>query len=339
MISVHNHYDKPLLSTKYIADVTRTWVWNDVGTASFAVPRTHPRLAEIVEWGNIIRIAEPDLPTWIGQVVDRTWTKEGVQLDLRSMEATLADYITDQGLVFGADGHTTSGAIVRAVARNAWGNGWTPVTLGGTFVDIYHYKQYDYAVLLDILQDLAAEDKAAFWIDETLRLQYAIERGAQRADEILIQDVDLINVSVRESRSEVLTNALALGAGSDLVSQPKLGLAYGGPLGYEPATYYHAEVLDFNEAIDQNALRAPTIAALKDRFRPKLTVEAEVIDRNNNWKKLRMGDYVLIAYWADTFKTARAKIIGQELSPGSAMRCVFEVIPELPTQDPLDWKL
>lgn len=325
--------DQPVGGTKYIADVTRTFAWNDVGTAGFRMARSHPNIANLLAWGNIVRIVEPGLPTWVGRIEDRAWSGGGVSLNLKSMEALLEGYVTDQGLVYGTNGGATSADIVRGTAASAFGNGWTPLALGSAVGPKKHFKQYDYAALSDVLKDLAAEDKAAFWIDDKLRLNYAPQRGVVRSDITLVENRSLVNVQVTESMSEVLTNILSLGKGNDLVSQPKLLLQY------PNQTYYRAEVVSFSDAIDQAHLREPATAELKKRLRPTIRVEADIVNEDDLWSKVKIGDTIPLGVYSDRYLTIAAKIVGQEITSGQAMRCLFEWDPEEPTTEPVDWRI
>lgn len=325
--------NKPIGGTKYIADVSRTFAWNDVGTAAFKMARSLPNVSELLAWGNIVKIVEPGLPTWVGQVEDRQWSGGGVDLNLKSMEAQLDNYITDQGLVFGTNGGATSAEIVRGVTLNAWGNGWTPLNLGGITGTKKHFKQYDYVVLGDAIRDLAEADKAAFWIDENLLLQYGPERGVRRSNLLLRENIVLVNVTVTESKSEVLTNILALGKGNDLVDQPKL------TVGYNNLEYYRAEVVDFSDAVDQLHLREPALGELRKRVAPTIRVEADIVNRNNLWASIRVGDMIPVGVYTDKYVVLEAKIVGQELTSGQAMRCVFEWTPETRPVEPTEWRI
>lgn len=329
----HSPRNAPLAASKYIADVSRTWVWNDIGTASFQMPRSVPNIATLLAWGNIVRIVEDGLPTWVGTIEERVWSSGGVRVELRSMEQLLRGHITDQGLTFGENGGMAVGDIVRALALNAWGNGWSPISLGGIAGATKQFKQYDYAALLDALQDLAAESKSSFWVDENLLLHFALERGRYHADQPLRENRDLVNVTTTETRAEVLTNIIALGAGADLVDQPKLLLQY------TDQPFFVAEVVDFSDAIDQLSLTVPTTEALKARLLPKVRIEADVVNSSSNWQKLRMGDTLPLGVYTDVYRVFDAKVIGQEVAKGQAMRCVFELVLPLPTQAPTTWRI
>ncbi len=207
--TAHNAY---LGSTQYFSDLSRSWVWNEVGSASFSLPRSLPNIANLTKLGNLVFIYETDIIPWVGFIARREWSKGGVQLTLRSAEGLLQNYITDQGLRLGAEtGGRTSAEIARTLIDSAFGNGWTPLTIGGLWGDVKHYKEYDYATLYDALSELCEEDKSHFWVDSELRVNMLPDPGREVDDRVFVEDVDLVDVTTTDDIDEMLTNGLALG--------------------------------------------------------------------------------------------------------------------------------
>src|SRR4051812_10375543 len=113
LVQVNDNRDYGGFLTPHAADVTRSWVKNEIGTAEMTFPITTPFLWAICDWGRIIRIHEYGLPAWVGSVVEREWSEGGVTLHLKSAEWHLAKKVTRQGLILGqsAAGPVTAGQI------------------------------------------------------------------------------------------------------------------------------------------------------------------------------------------------------------------------------------
>lgn len=313
---------RPISITKRVANVSRSWVRNDIGKGSLALPRTLPDLMTIVSWGNIVRIVEQDLDPWVGVInQQRSWSSGSVEIQLDSLESLLTGHITDQGLRLGAAaGGMPSREIARTIITNALGNGWSPLSVGSLAGTKVHYKEYDYAVLFEALKDLATEDDAWFWVNENRQIYFQPTRGISIEDTFLAENAQLYNVRSTEDASEVVTNILGLGDGSDLVEKPKLLRRIRNPY------FFKAEVIDYPDILDQAGMISPVTEELKKRGKPKVTIDAEIPNINNVWQKIRMGNRINIGTYRDQYIVERTRIVGIEAVTGSPLRCLFETI-------------
>lgn len=325
--------DVYIKGTKYVSDITRSWVWNDVGTASFLVPRSLPGFTEVIKYGNIVRIYEEGLPTWVGVVVGHSFSMGGCTLNLNSAEWLLTRYFTDQGLRLGADnGGLPAGQIAKILFENATTNGWTSLKLGTTNVDIKHFKEYDYAELFASIRDLAEEDKAAFWVDADLKFHYVKERGTTQQNFILVENVDLVDCSTDGTVEDLVTNGLALGEGNELIDRPKKLLQI------PNANIFSAAVFEYDAVIDQQGLVGPLTEDLRKLSTEVVTVDCNVVNRNGNWARIAMGNTVTIGVWKEMYTTFQAKVIGIELGTNEAMRVVLEMLPTNQAT-PSEWRI
>src|SRR5215212_7835555 len=187
--------------TPYAADVTRTWVRNDVGTASMTFPLTTPNLWGVIQWGRIIRIHEYGVPSWVGVATEREWTSEGVTLHLKSAEWLLQKAITGQGLAFTAGAR--SGTIAYGLFASAYlvNRLHRPIRAGTFDGSKARFKEpYNYADCWTELKNLAEEDGADVWVDANLFCHYRDLRGTDKRTSIKLREGQhLVGVRIHDS--------------------------------------------------------------------------------------------------------------------------------------------
>lgn len=320
-------------STHYFSDLNRSWLWNEIGTASFKLPRSLPNIASLTKLGNLVFIFEDGIIPWVGYINQREWNAGGVDISMRSAEGLMQNYITDQGLRLGAEtGGRPSHEIARTLIASALGNGWSPLTVGGLWGDTKHYKEYDYSSLYDALSELCEEDKSHFWVDSELRINMLPNPGVFIENRVYVQDVDLVDVTITDNLDEVLTHGLALGEGSDLVTQPKKLLQI-----YND-NYYKAEVLDYGDVVDHLGLVEPLTKDLQARNAPRVVLDAGLVDRGDNYKSIRLGNILRVGVWQESYKIYSAKVKGIELSDSNPMRVILEIDSAVITT-PQEWRI
>lgn len=324
----YNYYSNV---TPHAADVTRTWVRNDVGTAEMTFPLTTPNLWGIIQWGRIVRIHEYGVPSWVGVATEREWTDAGVTLHLKSAEWLLQKSITGQGLAFPAG--TRSGAIAYGLFASGYlvNRLYRPIRPGIFDGTKTRFKEpYNYADCWTELKNLADEDGADVWVDDKLYCHYRDMRGTDKRTTVKLREgLHLVNVKVSDSIEDTLTKAIALGKGDTIPAKPKLSTSYNGDLGYE-----RAEVLNFDTVDNPDGLREPLFQAIRDRVYPKFTIDAEFIKVPSGafWGQFFIGDIIevlLTSYLDQSGKfqlNAPVRVLGMELGGEDRMRLVLEVI-------------
>lgn len=322
-----NEYDYAKAVTPHAAGVSRTWVWNDIGTATVAFPMTTPQLSKIIEWGQTIRIHEDGVPSWSGVVEGREWSAEGVALQLKSAEYLLTRKITGQGLFFQPG--TRAGAIAYGLFVSAYlKNNYIHALKAGIFdASKPHFRlPYDYADLWTELKALADEDGAALWVDENLHVHFRNTRGSDKSATIKLREgKHLTNVRVHETIADAITAAVALGNGAEIQNKPQVAIKWD-----TDAKYFRAEVLNFSDINEREGLREPTRQTIRERGVPRVTLDADFIrtPSGEHWGAFFIGDVVEVEVSSYLgWPYFRARVLGIEMAGEDVMRLVLEIIP------------
>lgn len=330
LVEFSDHYNYAANVTPHAADVTRTWVRNDIGTASLTFPLTTPSLWAIVYWGRIFRIHEYGMPSWAGVVTEREWSESGVTLHLKSAEWLLMKSITGQGLAFPAG--TTSGKIAYGIFASSYLSNRTahPIRSGIFDGTKQRFKEpFNYADCWEELKRLADEDGADVWVDENLNCHYRDMRGTDKSAYIKLREgKHLVNLKIHDSIEDTLTAAVALGSGSTIAEKFKAITRWNGDPGYE-----RVEVLNFDSESNPATLAGLAQQAIRDRGFPKVTVDAEFIKTESAefWGAFFVGDTIelmLTSYLNSVGAVGlntRARVLGVELGGEDRMRVVLEV--------------
>jgi hypothetical protein len=336
LVEYSDHYNYGSAVTPHAAEVERTWVRNEVGTASITFPITTPNLMGIVQWGRIFRIHEYGVPSWAGVATEMEWTDSGVVLHLKSMEWTLQKNVTGQGLAF-APG-TRAGQIAYGVfASSYYVNRTVHPIRAGVFdaTKPRFVEPYNYADCWEELKKLADESGADVWVDDKLYCHFRDARGTDKSASIKLREgKHLVNVSVSTSIEDTLTAAIGLGKGDTLAQKPKVATMWNADPGYE-----RTEVLTFDSITSPDALREPVFQAIRDRAYPKMTVDCEFVKVPSGefWGQFFVGDtielllnsYQQVNWWTGQMMglNNRARVLGVELGGEDKMRLVLELVP------------
>lgn len=335
-IAVASPSDEMLLVTRDIAVTQRTWVRNDAGTATIVVATNHPKLTTICGEGNILRIRQYGIPTWVGQVVTRDWTDGQMTLGLRSAEYLLKGKRTGQGRVYGAKDATTVGAVAADLFQNAAvvNNPVRNLQPGSFQCATATFRQYTYADLFEALKGLAEDYGADFWVDDRLRAHFMQQRGADlRNDVVLREGRHLSGVRVTEDFAEIATAVIALGEGSDVVEKPKL-------LNRLPSTrFFRADVLDVQKATTVDGLVEPVNQFFASRGQPRVVVDATVGKITGSYGGFWVGDTVRLVTRHPFLRTLVARVNGIELGQAETLRAVFEVVPTTTLSSAVRWDI
>lgn len=316
--------------------VQRAWVLNEVGTATYEVPLTEPRLAEIVAYGAINWLYEDGVPPFVGYVEERRWGDFGVSVGLRSAEGLLKGQLTRQSLVLGADGKMSTGVIAYNVfLSGVLRNGASPLRTGIFDAGKARFMEYSYADVLDAFAKLSESYKAAFWVDEDLRVHFRDSRGEDKRTEIvLVHGRNLINVTVTESLADTINAAVGLGEGNDIAAKPKKAWRF------TPTGQFRGEVFNLSNAADGETVAQLTEDELRQRRHPKVTIEAELIREAPEWGLFFLGDIVRVVSpvvpWQSEYD---CRVIGAEVGQENKMRLVLEVLPPETNDAPSTWLL
>lgn len=235
LVEWRSHYNESAVLSAYAADVERTWVTNDIGTASITFPMTTPNLWSLTQWGRIFRILEDGIEPWVGVAEEMEWSESGVTLSLKSAEWLLQQKFTSQGLSFPAG--TPAGTIAYHIFRQAYlGNSVVHAIRPGFFdaPKPRFVEPYNYADCWEELKKLADESGAYVWVDGDLLCHFRDHRGIDKSSYIKLREgKHLVNVKIRESIADALTGAVAIGKGDTIAAAPKIVTSLNKDAGYE----------------------------------------------------------------------------------------------------------
>lgn len=316
--------------------INRTWVLNDIGTASYELPVTQPDLDKIVALGAINWIYEDGVPPFVGYVEERSWSDDSVSVNLRAAEGLLKGQLTRQGLVIGADGKASAGTVAyNAFLSGVMRNSQVPLRPGVFDARGARFVEYNYEDVYEAFSKLAENYQAFFWVDENLTVHFRSERGSDKTNSvILIQGRNLINVRVTETISETINAAVGLGSGSNLVEKPKKALKF------PPTGQFRAAVLSLSDAADGATVERMTEEELVKRRHPKITIEAELVRDAAAWGQFWLGDTVKIITtavpWGGDYNCL---VIGAEVAEEDRMRLALSVLPRELSGKPTTWEL
>lgn len=333
IIEYANEYGYAPRLCPHAADVVRTWVNNEIGTASFFLPATTPNLLEIIRFGNIISIIEAPWPRWVGTVTERDWTDSGVTVRLKSAEWLLTGKPTGISLAFPAgsvDGFIAKGVFQSAYLKN---NPYHPIKAG-----IFDSNQprfiepLEYADCWETLLELAEDGGSSVWVDEDFYLHFRRQRGTDKRETVkLFEGTHLVELRVVESIEDAQTAGIAIGAEHNN-TRAKSARRLQQPLGY-----FRAFATDYNKLYGDIQLRDALQKDINDRAAPRLTVDVSFVKTKlgNLWGTFFIGDIVelnLTSYAPEGQNTTlTVQIIGLEISGEDKVRMIMNVVPETPS--------
>jgi hypothetical protein len=334
-VQVSSQEDDILFLTKDLAVTSRTWVKNDVGTATLAVPYSHPRMQDLAAYGNIIRIRERGIQPWVGQVVNRSWdsTSGVVSLACKSAEWMLQKKITGQGRTYVGNSGYSAGTVAYAIFENAAiaNNDLKQLKAGIFKAAAPVHREFNYADLFDALQDLAEDYTADFWVDETLRVHFT-DRGVDRRERTVLREGrHLSGVRVTDSAEEMITAVIGIGAGDSIVKRPK----YLRKL--KEAPFFRAEAMDVSGVGAEAGLVEPVEGHLKKDGLPRVTVDASVERINGTYGDFWIGDTVTLITRHPFLRRIDAEVIGIERGETDSLRVVFSVVTEVTSSNIVPW--
>lgn len=336
--------DEPIGVCPYASSVTREWVFNDFGPASFYLPGSTPNLSRYLQDGNIVRLFEEGVPTWVGMADEQGWAKGSVQLRLKSAEWFLSGKMTPMGMQF-TTGTQTSGqiaaALFQAALRSARIQNLKPGTFDATPV---HFKQYDYADLFDAFSELVDADGSAFWVDDALRVHVRNQRGNDLTTipqpVVLYEDHQLVDVTVTRRITNTNTAIMALSNGANLASKYKYGVAVAHP------TLFRAKVENLNvNALAQ--MEGPANQLVDRAVEPEVLVDCTMLRYNTRvdgrpqfaeWGRFWVGDIVrLVLYSMASPLDVRVKVLGISKDESDKIRLVVKVLDQFNNAPIIRW--
>ena len=336
-IQVSAPTDELLFLTRSVAVTSRTWVKNDVGTATIVVPYSHPKLRELADYGNIIRIRERNSPTWVGQVVQREWDSANgtVVLGCKSAEWILQKKITGQGRIYAGNSGNSAGAVAYAIYDNAIraNSDLRQIKPGFFNVPKTAHREFNYADLFEALKDMADDYGADFWVDDNLKLHFTARGSDRRGVVVLREGRHLSGVRVTDSAEEMVTAVVGLGEGSNIQEKPKLLRKL------TSTPFFRAEVLDINNVGSEEALRAPVEEKLIKDGQPKVTVDASVERINGSYGNFWIGDYITLITRHPFLRQVDAQVVGIERGTSDSMRAIFSALPSYRYMNIVPWSV
>ena len=340
-LQVSSPYDAPLHLTSAISVASRVWARNDIGTATIFVPRSDPKFSTIIEWGNLLRLNQLGLPSWVGVAVTREWSPQGVTLGCKSAEWLLGKKLSGQGKVYGAGSPVTVGHVANDLFTSAalYNNRIRNLKPGVFDASVHVFRKYDYADLLEAYRKLADDTGTEFWVDAGLRVHFRNTRGrnlvAGNSLVVLREGKHLVDVALSESAEEVITAAMALGNGSEIVARPKKSAQTSNP------DFFRAEVLNVSGAASPEALEAPLYEHLAMRTQPKMTIDATIVNTNGPGQPFNpafwVSDTLRVVLRHPLYSALTVRITAIEAVTSGKLRGVFEVIPPTYSAGYLPW--
>jgi hypothetical protein len=322
--------------------VNRTWVLNDIGSATYELPITEPDLETITQFGAIHWLYEDDTPTFVGYVEERSWSSNSVRIGLRSAEGLLRGQLTRQGLVLGAGSPTSAGVVaynvfISGVLRNST----VPLRAGVFDAAGARFVALDYADVFEVFSKLAENYSAAFWVDEDLNTHFRTARGSDKSEQVfLFEGRNLINFQLNESIADSINAAVGVGDKEPTSEVDGIAARYKAPLRYPVLGRFKAEVLNLSEAADPETVKIRTKEAIIARRNPVTTIDAELVRSAVEFGQFGLGDIVKVVSTAVPWIAEyNCRVIGMEIGQEDKMRLVLEVIWPAPAVEPSAWVL
>lgn len=316
--------------TKEVYDLTRTWVLNDIGTATAAYPATTPDLAIILDPYGIYKFHQDHAPSWVGTIATIDWENGNAIVGYKAIEGLLQK--KPIGMKTPQFETSTLGAIASTVFAQVRASCRIEAIQAGQMdASRPHFGRWPLEDFYETLMELAEKDGAAMWVDAQLRLHVRDRRGGDKRtdDNALVEQKTCGRVKVREDYSDVLTHIIGLSSGSDLskqfISMHHLR-GWRGPVRGETQT--------FSEIKDLASLHAPTQAVLRGRAYPRITLDTTISDPVWALGRFFLDDYVrVVTHARGKAETFDARVLGVELPQGDEARYIFDVIH---TEPPLE---
>lgn len=328
-----DHRGKGQGLTKTASNIVRSWVKNDTSTASFEIAADNPKAASILKTGNIIRIRETDVPTWVGLIEE--YKKEGgvYQCNLKSAEWLLQKHITPQTVNVPA-GTALNVAVEQLVAAGIYSAvGGTPLIMQPVRpMGFAVFKQWQYADVFEELKKLCDEFGIHFWVDASLNINVAAERGQDyRSTQLahLRENRNFLDVVVTQSINEIVTAVVALGEGNDIAAKPKAGRRIPHP------TIFRAEQIEAKGATTPEMAQVAADNYLRAHYYPRVTIEGRLTNNRAIWKYINIGNFVTIVL-ADGTKY-QSIVEGMQLENDGTMRLVFTALNTTPLPTIMAW--
>ncbi len=335
--------DEPIGVCPFISGVQREWIFNDFGSASFFLAGGTPNLARYLVDGNIVRLHEEGVPSWVGMADEQTWRNGSVHLKLKSAEWLLSGKVSQQGMVF-ASGQDTTGQIAHALFQSAAVHSSRIDNLRpGVFdASTRHFRRYDYVDLYDAYTDLSSVDGSAFWVDADLKVHFRDQRGRDWSGDnnpvVLYENLQLVDVTVTRRISSMYTAILGLSNGKDLASKYKYAAAKAHP------TIFRGKVVNYNvNTLSQ--LYGPVESQLSQEVEPEFAVDCTMLRYNarvdsrpqfSEWGRFWVGDIIrMVLYSMATPLDVRVKVLGIGMDESDKIRLVVRPVDYLQTPYPL----
>lgn len=321
----------------YAANVQRSWVLNEVGSATLEIPSDTPDLARIAMFGALIWLYEDGVPPFVGYVEEVTFADFGsVVLGLRSAEGLLKGQITRQAVLLGESTVISAGAVAYGVFESAvLRNSRSPLRAGVFDAENATFLKATYADCLEVFKKLVEDDRAAFWVDENLAVHFRGRRGSDKRESVyLYHGYNFLGASVRGTAADTINAAVVVGDSSNPTDGRTAALRF------EPAGQFRAEVLTFSSAKDQAQSRQYGIDTLRVRRWPTYTIEGFLPRQAAEWGNCWLGDIVrVISPLVPWQKEFICRVVGTEIGQDDQMRLVLDVLPPADRETPATWAL
>lgn len=307
-IRIYNRRGVPLCELE--ADVDRSWILNDAGTAAFVLGRNDPKLRQdYIEYGNYLLITSPHIKPWVG-VIDtpRSWISGGVKVKAYGAEYLMAyrypvDVNTVKNIVMEPETlYGPSGALFQQIIERINRPETTLVRLGDVWLgDQVRQQTFSSGHYLKHVQEIAARVPCDFEFipiisDDgllTVKANWFERKGQDKSAWMVLEEgfnVELENEALTE-QGEIWNHVTGVSEGSttntrlassaeDVESVARFGLRQSDAMNYYGVTQLETVV-------------ANTKSALAAKKYPRKTVRVSVTDVNL-FSQLQEGDTVML---------------------------------------------
>lgn len=316
---IYDQFGKPLVDINIHAP--RSWLLDDVGQCVFTLSSKDPKCTEKnLRFGNMLYIQSTGLPDWVG-IID---PPRGRNYGSITVTAYTAEYLFKLRNTIRAfqTGSVSAGAIFTRLLQNANNSGGTQVSkgsvyTGGPVVNTTIQLSSVYSELKRVAAINGNNWEIAAQLSSnnnlTLQANYFQRLGSIRNDYMIRDDdVEMIDVTGIDEQGPFYNIVDGYGNAASLDSR-----VYATVQNFESINLYGPHRTGLRvEANTDAVVRSRATTYLNSNLIPPKIINISVINRNNLWAKINLGDTVTVqltygAFYNNTNNiNMRARITG-----------------------------
>ena len=305
------------------ADVTRAWLLNGVGRASFILSTRDPKCTiENLEFGNYVTVESDKLPVW-GGVIDtpRQWGGCKVTVNCYSGEQVLGYRRGLPGIKYTG----TAGAIFEQIINLANKQGATLAKVGDIFTGgIQRQETVQPEPLLDTIIDISERSLNDFYLapefDENNNLYFSAnwyEVMGEYSDVALIEGLNIqLRDPIYEEQGTIINDLLGKGQSATWNSKSTYQVQNAASIsrfGLRQASR------QFQDVTSTGTLKKNTENAVSDECNPKRTFNLSALDEGALFYNLRLGNTFDLSMFSVGFNGIKTtvRLSGMQYTPSS----------------------